>query len=236
MTEQYIREAMLLGEASIEKLHNSHVAVFGIGGVGSFCAEALARAGVGTLTLVDDDAVAESNLNRQLIALRSTVGTPKVDVMADRIHDIDPNCRVIPMNFRYESHTREQFFTERFDYIADAIDSVTCKLDLIQTALNRGIPIISSMGTGNKLDPTRFEITDLSKTSGCPLARVMRKELRDRGIVHHTVLYSNEPPRKPAFSLSEPNRRSVPGSVSWVPSCAGLMIAGYIVQQILKSE
>ena len=236
MEYQYIRQAMLLGEDAIDKLHDSHVAVFGIGGVGSYCAEALARAGIGTLTLVDDDIVSISNLNRQLIALHSTVGKPKVEVMEERIRDIDPNCRVISVNSRYEASTREAFFSETMDYIADAIDSVTCKIDLIHTALSRNVPIISSMGTGNKLDPSKFQIADLSKTSGCPLARVMRKELRDRGITHHTVLYSTEPPCKPVFQLNEPDRRSVPGSVSWVPSCAGLMMAGYIIQQLLKVE
>lgn len=236
MREQYIREAMLLGDEAMNQLHKTHVAVFGVGGVGGFCAEALARAGVGTITLVDDDVVSMSNLNRQIIALHSTIGRPKVDVMADRIRDIDPHCSVNALNIRYEAASRETFFAMKYDYIADAIDSVTCKVDLIQTALCRSIPIISSMGTGNKMDPTRFQITDLSKTSGCPLARVMRKELRDRGILHHTVLYSTEPACKPVFNICEPERRSIPGSVSWVPSCAGLMMAGYIVQQILKNE
>lgn len=235
MRDQYIREAMLLGSDALEKLHNAHVAVFGVGGVGSFCAEALARAGIGKLTLVDDDVVSESNLNRQLVALHSTIGQTKVDVMAERIRDIDPCCCVKAMNHRYDAESRETFFSMEYDYIADAIDSVTCKIDLIQTALDRAVPIISSMGTGNKLDPTKFQITDLSKTSGCPLARVMRKELRDRGIVHHTVLYSTEPARKSVISVHEAERRSVPGSVSWVPSCAGLMMAGYIVQQIIES-
>jgi tRNA A37 threonylcarbamoyladenosine dehydratase len=227
---------MLLGRDAIDKLHNAHVAVFGVGGVGSFCAEALARAGIGSLTLVDDDVVSVSNLNRQLVALHSTVGKSKVQVMADRIRDIDPACHVQAVHMRYEAENRDDFFQEPYDYIADAIDSVSCKIDLIQTALQRNIPIISSMGTGNKLDPTKFQITDLSKTSGCPLARVMRKELRDRSIVHHTVLYSTEPALKPVISIDTEGRRSVPGSVSWVPSCAGMMLAGYIVQQILKDE
>lgn len=234
MNEQYIRQAMLLGESAVEKLHQKHVAVFGIGGVGSFCAEALARAGIGSLTLIDDDVVSVSNLNRQLVALHSTVGQSKAQVMADRILDINPNCAVTVLPIRYEADTRDAFFCRPIDYIADAIDSVTCKIDLIQTALNRNVPIISSMGTGNKLDPTQFEITDISKTSGCPLARVMRKELRDRGILHHTVLYSTEPAIKPQFNLQECGKRSVPGSVAWVPSCAGLMIAGYIVGKLLE--
>lgn len=232
MNEQTIRTAMLLGRDAPDKLADKHVAVFGIGGVGSFCAEALARAGIGTLTLIDDDTVSESNLNRQLVALRSTIGLPKTEVMAARIADINPDCRVTVLTRRYEPQTREDFFQRIPDYIADAIDSVACKTDLIATALQRSIPIISAMGTGNKLDPSQFTITDLSKTSGCPLARVMRRELKQRGIVHHTVLYSTETARKPLFQPSE--CVNVPGSVSWTPSCAGLMMAGYIVQKLLE--
>lgn len=236
MSEQYLRQEMLLGSRAVERLHRCHVAVFGIGGVGSFCAEALARAGIGQLTLVDDDVVSESNLNRQLVALRSTIGMAKTEVMAERIQDIDPCCKVTVLTKRYEPASREEFFSGRYDYIADAIDSVTCKIDLIQTSLSRNIPIISSMGTGNKLDPSKFEITDISKTSGCPLARVVRKELRDRGICHHTVLYSTEPAIKPQIQFADQGKRAVPGSVSWVPSSAGLMIAGYIVRQLLQTE
>lgn len=236
MSEQYLRQQMLLGDVAVEKLHNCHVAVFGIGGVGSFCAEALARAGIGRLTLVDDDVVSISNLNRQLVALHSTIGMSKAQVMANRIRDIDPNCNVMTVSRRYEASSREEFFQLNFDFIADCIDSVTCKIDLIQTALQRNVPIISSMGTGNKLDPSKFQITDISKTSGCPLARVIRKELRDRGILHHTVLYSTEPAIKPQITISEQGKRAVPGSVSWVPSCAGLMIAGYIVRQLIAHE
>ena len=229
MNQRFTRTAMLLGAEAVEKLQKKHVAVFGIGGVGSFCAEALARAGVGTLTLVDDDTVSASNLNRQLVALHSTVGKPKTEVMADRIQDIAPDCTVRILTKRYESVSREDFF-DNYDFIADAIDSVACKTDLIATALERNIPIISAMGTGNKLDPTKFVITDLSKTSGCPLARVMRRELKQRGIVHHTVLYSTEPAIKPLF---QPDVGiTVPGSVAWVPSCAGLMMASHIIQNL----
>ncbi len=229
MNQRFTRTAMLLGAETVENLRQKHVAVFGIGGVGSFCAEALARAGVGSLTLVDDDTVSVSNLNRQLVALHSTVGKPKTEVMAARIHDIAPDCRIQIITKRYEAHCREEFFTD-YDFIADAIDSVACKTDLIATALERNIPIISAMGTGNKLDPTKFVITDLSKTSGCPLARVMRRELKQRGIVHHTVLYSTEPAIKPLFQPDE--GVTVPGSVAWVPSCAGLMMAGHIIQNL----
>lgn len=231
MNERFTRTAMLLGEDAIEKLNCSHVAVFGIGGVGSFCAEALARAGVGALTLVDDDVVSVSNLNRQLVALHSTVGMPKTEVMANRIRDIAPECNVSIKTCRYEPHNREEFFTAKFGFIADCIDSVACKTDLIVSALERNIPIISAMGTGNKLDPRKFVITDLSETSGCPLARVMRRELKQRGILHHTVLYSTEPAMKPLFQPEE--GKAVPGSVAWVPSCAGLMIAGHIIQQLI---
>ena len=230
MNEQYTRTAMLLGHEAVERLNEAHVAVFGIGGVGSFTAEALARAGIGTLTLIDDDTVSESNLNRQLVALRSTIGKAKTEVMADRIRDINPNCKVITISARYTPQDREQFFTQKYDFIADAIDSVACKTDLIATALDRDIPIISAMGTGNKLDPSKFLITDLAKTSGCPLARVMRRELKQRGILHHTVLYSTEPALKPLFQPEQ--EKTVPGSVAWVPSCAGLMIAGHIIRTL----
>lgn len=231
MNQQLLRTAMLLGEPAVTSLAGRHVAVFGVGGVGGFCAEALARAGVGRITLVDDDVVSESNLNRQLVALRSTIGQPKTQVMARRIADINPGCRVTTLTMRYTEDTKEQFFSLGFDYIADCIDSVACKTSLIETAIHRGVPILSAMGTGNKLDPTRFVITDLSKTSGCPLARVMRRELKLRGITHHTVLYSTEPALKPLFQPEE--GKTVPGSVAWVPSCAGLMMAGYIIRQLI---
>lgn len=233
MAAQFDREQMLLGSENLEKLKGAHVAVFGVGGVGSFTAEALARAGVGRLTLVDNDTVSLSNINRQLIALHSTVGQNKTDVMAARIRDIHPDCIVSSMPVTYEPASREEFFSLGFDYIADCIDSVRCKLDLIETALTRGVPIISSMGTGNRLDPSKFVITDLSKTSGDPLARVMRAELRKRGIVHHTVMTSTELPLKPVFQPDD-CRPGVPGSVSWVPPCAGLMIAGYIIRQLCE--
>lgn len=232
--QRFIRTEMLLGKEAIEILSKSHVAVFGIGGVGSFCAEALARAGVGALTLVDDDVVSVSNLNRQLIALRSTVGRPKVEVMAERIADIDPMCRVTALCKRYVPEERELFFDTHFDYIADCIDSVSCKTDLILAAHEKTIPIISAMGTGNKLDPSKLEITDLSKTSGCPLARVMRRELKRTGILHHCVVYSTELPLKPLFQPDEGSH--VPGSVAWVPSTAGLMMAGHIIQKLLNKN
>lgn len=233
MKQATIRTAMLIGEPALERLTRAHVAVFGVGGVGGFCAEALARAGVGALTLVDDDTVSESNLNRQIVALRSTIGQPKTEVMARRIADINPDCRVTLLTRRYTEETKEDFL-QPYDYIADCIDSVACKTSLIENAIRREIPILSAMGTGNKLDPTKFVITDLSKTSGCPLARVMRRELKQRGILHHTVLYSTEPAQKPLFQPDE--GKAVPGSVSWVPSCAGLMMAGHILRELMKDN
>ena len=227
MQEALIRSAMLLGEEAMDRLAAAHVAVFGLGGVGSFCAEALARSGVGALTLVDDDTVAESNLNRQLIALHSTLGRPKAEVMAARIRDIAPQCRLTVLPCRYTPETRDGFFAAPLDYVADCIDSVACKTDLIATAISREIPILSAMGTGNKLDPARLILTDLAETSVCPLARVMRRELKKRGVVHHQVIYSTELPiRVPGAT--------VPGSVAWVPSCAGLMMAGHIVRELAK--
>lgn len=237
MEEAFLREEMLLGARAMECLRRAHVIVFGIGGVGSYAAEGLARAGIGRLTLVDNDTVGMTNLNRQLCALHSTLGQYKSDVMAARVRDINPDCRVTSLPELYSEETKERFFTEAYDYIVDAIDLVSCKLSLIQTAKERCIPIISAMGTGNKLDPTRFCITDISKTSGCHLARIMRRELRSRGILHHTVLYSEELPMTPEeLEAPPPGRRSIPGSVSWVPSCAGLMLAGYVVQALIAEE
>ena len=237
MEEAFLREEMLLGARAMERLRRAHVIVFGIGGVGSYAAEGLARAGIGRLTLVDNDTVGMTNLNRQLCALHSTLGQYKSDVMAARVRDINPDCRVTSLPELYSEETKERFFTEAYDYIVDAIDLVSCKLSLIQAAKERGIPIISAMGTGNKLDPTRFCITDISKTSGCHLARIMRRELRSRGILHHTVLYSEELPMTPEeLEAPPPGRRSIPGSVSWVPSCAGLMLAGYVVQALIAEE
>lgn len=233
MNDQWQRQNMLLGADSADILKQKHVAVFGVGGVGSYLCEALARAGVGRLTLVDHDTVSVSNLNRQLVALHSTVGKYKTEVMAARIRDINPDCTVDEMRIFYAEENRELFFCLNFDYIADAIDSVPSKVSLICEAIERNVPIISSMGTGNRLDPTQFLITDLSKTSGCPLARVMRQKLRQRGVTHHTVLSSTELPTAPVRDPAL--RENVPGSVSWTPPCAGMMIAGYIIQQLLHN-
>lgn len=237
MQEMFTRTAMLLGEEAIEILRNSRVAVFGIGGVGGYVAEALVRAGVGALDLIDNDVVSESNLNRQIIALRSTIGKPKVQVMAERIADINPQCKVKTYQCFYLPETAKEFDFAQYSYVVDAIDTVTGKIQLVMQATEAGVPIISSMGTGNKLDPTRLEIADIYKTSVCPLAKVMRKELKDRSIKKLKVLYSKEEPRKP-FDVSEKEetgvRRATPGSVSFVPSAAGLIIASEVIRDLIK--
>lgn len=231
------RTAALLGTAGVKKLENAHVAVFGVGGVGSFAIEALARAGVGSLSIFDHDTVSDSNRNRQLIALTSTVGRKKVEVMAERIRDINPAAQVFPHPVFYDAETAPQFPLEQYDYILDAIDSVTSKLLLIAAANQAGVPILSSMGTGNKLDPSRFVITDIYKTSVCPLARVMRQECKKRGIPALRVLYSTEPPLPHRYELAvDAGRRQTPGSVSFVPSVAGLLLAGEIVTSLSHDE
>lgn len=238
MDSPFLRTEMLLGTAAMEKLARSHVAVLGLGGVGSWCAEALARSGVGELTLADCDTVSVTNLNRQLEATARTVGQSKAQAMAERVALVAPKCKVHPLAYRYTPEDREIFFAGNYDYIVDAIDLVSCKLDLIQTALERSVPIVSALGTGNKLDPTQFQITDISRTMGCPLARVIRKELRARGIAHHRVLWSAEEPLSPVDcgEAPPPGRRSIPGSVAWVPSCAGLMLAGDVALALTRAE
>lgn len=232
--EQFIREAMFYGQDAVELLSKKHVMVLGIGGVGSYCAEAMGRAGVGKITLVDNDTVGLSNLNRQLCALHSTLGKYKSDVMADRLRDINPQAQILSIPRLYNEESKEEFFSLEPDYIVDCIDLVSCKLSLIETAKQRNIPIVSALGTGNKQDPTRFQITDISKTTVCPLARIVRKELKNRGIVHHTVLFSDEPAITPIeLEAPPPGRRSTPASLSWVPSCAGLMLAGYVVRDMI---
>lgn len=236
MSESFLRNEMILGPAAMARLAEAHVCVFGLGGVGSYAVEALARAGVGALTLVDRDVCGESNINRQLGALHSTLGRPKAEVLAERVLDINPDCRVRPIVGHYDAGDRERFWGD-YDYVADAIDLVSCKLDLILTALERDIPILSALGTGNKLDPFRLEITDLSRTKGCPLARVMRRELRRRGVEHLKVLYSSEEAAPvAALEAPPPGRRSVPASVPWVPPVAGLMMGGAIVMDLIQKE
>lgn len=234
MADNTLRTEMLIGTDAVERLRNSHVAVFGLGGVGSWCAEALVRTGVGELTIVDDDVFSETNINRQAGALYSTVGRAKTDVMAERLLDINPNLKLHSMCGRYIPEERERFFGD-YDYIADAIDSVTSKVDLIVTAVEREIPILSSMGTGNKLDAGKLQLTDLSKTSGCPLARVMRRELKKHDVTHLDVLFSTEKPIKPRELETLPEgKRSVPGSVMWVPAAAGLRMAQHIVMKLIE--
>jgi len=238
MEETFLRTEMLLGREAMDILSRSHVAVFGLGGVGSWCAEALCRSGVGELTLIDQDTVSESNLNRQAIALRSTLGKPKAEAAAQRMRDISPHCLVHPVIGRYEAQRREDFFRADYSYVVDAIDLVSCKLDLIETAHRRSIPIISALGTGNKLDPTLLQISDISKTSGCPLARVVRKELRNRGITRHKVVFSPEEARTPidCGETPPPGRRSIPASVVWVPASAGLLLASAVVQDLISDD
>lgn len=237
MDHQFLRTQMLLGEDAMAALHRSHVAVFGLGGVGSYAVEALARSGVGELTLIDDDAVSPTNLNRQLEALHSTIGQRKTDAVAARCRDINPGILLHPICARYDAEHREMFFSARYDYIIDAIDTVSSKLDLIQTALARDIPILSALGTGNKTDPSQLRIDDISKTFNCSLARVMRKELRARGITHLRVVFSPELPASPeALEAPPPGRRSVPASLAWVPGCAGLMMAGEVILSLSARE
>ena len=223
----YARTAMMLGEEAVNKLKTSHVAVFGVGGVGGFTVEALARAGVGKITLIDKDVVSVSNINRQIIALNSTVGKYKTEAMRDRIADINPDCEVIIVSEFYSEENPIDLSS--FDYIADCIDSVKSKLYLVSEAKAKGISIISSMGAGNKLDPTRFKVADISKTHTDPLAKVMRTELRKRGVNHLKVVFSDEPPINPTGERT-------PGSVSFVPSVVGLIIAGEIIKDICVSN
>lgn len=227
------RSEILIGEKAQKILKTSKVIVFGIGGVGSYVSEALARGGIGHIALVDNDTVSESNINRQLVALHSTIGHAKVSVMQDRIADINPDCNVEAYKTFYS--TDKEIDISGYDYIVDAIDTVTSKLILIEEADKYNIPIISCMGTGNKLDPTLFEIADIYKTSVCPLARVMRNELKKRGIKKLKVLYSKELPLKPAEIINENStKRQTPGSVSFVPSVAGLIIASEVIKDLIR--
>lgn len=234
MKEQFFRTEMLLGQAGMERLFASRVAVFGIGGVGGYVVEALARAGVGALDLIDHDVVSLSNLNRQIIATHDTVGRYKVEAARERIASINPDCQVTTWNCFYLPDTAEQFDFSQYDYVVDAIDTVTGKLAIIQKAHETGTRVISSMGTGNKLDPTAFQVADISKTSMCPLARIMRKELKKRGIPHLKVVYSQEEPMTPlvdgapVFNGIKP----VPGSTPFVPAVAGLILAGEVIRDL----
>ncbi len=232
MKEEFSRTARLLGEDSVVRLSKSRVAVFGVGGVGGYVAEALARSGIGTLDLIDNDTVALSNINRQIIALHSTVGRYKVDVARERALDINPEMTVNSYKEFYTPETSGKFDFKAYDYVVDAIDTVAGKLELIMQAERTGTPIISSMGAGNKLDPTRFEVADIFSTSVCPLARVMRSELKKRGIKRLKVVYSREEPVKlPAIPGV---RKQPPGSTAFVPSAVGLIIAAEVVKDLIK--
>lgn len=232
--EIFGRTALLLGDEGIEKLGRCRIAVFGLGGVGSYVVEALARSGVGALDLIDSDRVAPSNINRQIIALHSTIGRLKTEVTEERVHDINPDCIVKTYPIFYLPNTADQFDFSVYDYVVDAIDTVSAKLMLAEECQRKGIPLISSMGTGRKLDPGQFEVADIYQTSVCPLAKVMRYECRKRGIQSLKVVYSRELPAEPAESSETPppGRRSVPGSIAFVPSTAGLMIAGEVIKDL----
>ncbi|MBE6969109.1 MAG: tRNA threonylcarbamoyladenosine dehydratase [Ruminococcaceae bacterium] len=233
MDERFIRAEAMLGADAMEKLRKARIAVVGLGGVGSWCVEALARCGVGELILLDQDKVSVSNRNRQLCALEETVGRDKTTVMAARVRSINPACRVTELAMRYEAESHESLFSLAPDFIVDAIDLVACKLDLIESALTRGIPIVSALGTGNKCDASQLRICDISKTEGCPFARVIRRELRRRGINHLNVVFSAEEAADSAQSEAPPpGRRSVPGSLVWVPATAGMLLAQHVVLNI----
>ena len=232
MKEQFSRISLLFGEEAINVLNNAHIAVFGIGGVGGFVTEALVRSGIQHIDIIDNDIVALSNINRQIIATHSTLGRPKVDVMKERILDINPEAEVNAFQCFYLPETKNQFDFTKYDYVVDAIDTVTAKIQLIQQAKAAGTKIICAMGAGNKLDPTRFEIADISKTSVCPLARVMRQECKKRGIKDVKVLYSKEKPISPKITEKSESGKPVPGSTAFVPSVAGLIIAGEIIKDL----
>lgn len=232
--EQYIRTQMLLGEDGMKRLEGSRVAIFGIGGVGGHAAEALARSGVGKLDLIDHDEVALSNLNRQLVAAVRTIGRAKVEVMKERILDIAPDCCVNEIRCFYLPQLAAQFDWKSYDYIVDALDTVTAKIDLAVRAQEHTVAIISCMGAGNKLDPTAFEVADIYDTSVCPLARIMRRELKKKGVTGLKVVYSREEPVKPRQpnGQEQPDRRAIPGSTAFVPSVAGLIMAGEVVRDL----
>lgn len=225
---KYQRTEKLIGKSGIEKLRNSKVLVFGVGGVGGFTVEALARAGVGRIDVVDGDTVSESNINRQIIALSSTIGESKVQVIKNRISDINPDIQVNAFNMFYLPENEGEFNFGAYDYVIDAVDTVSAKISVIEQAQKVGTKVISAMGAGNKLDATKFEITDIYKTEGCPLARVMRKELKSRGITRLTVVYSKEPP------IKQSGEDKTPGSISYVPSVAGLLIAQKVITDLLN--
>ena len=234
---QFTRTALLLGEDAMRKLNRSRVAVFGIGGVGGYAVEALARSGVGAFELIDRDVVSESNLNRQIIATHKTIGRGKTEVMEERIHDINPDAQVTQHRCFYLPETSDQFDFSQYDYIIDAVDTITAKIEIILRAQKAGVPVISSMGAGNKLDPSKFEVADIDKTSVDPLARVMRRELKKRGIRKLKVVDSKEEPIRPLGRIEadpEAGRKDVPGSAAFTPAAAGLLIASEVVKDLIR--
>lgn len=234
MENQFERSAFIIGEEGVEKLQQSHIAVFGVGGVGGYVVEALVRSGIGEITIVDNDTICLSNINRQIIATHDTVGQYKVDVMEKRIKSINPNAIIHSHRCFFLPENADQFDFASYDYVVDAIDTVAGKLELVEKAQAAGTPIMCSMGAGNKLDPTKFEVADISKTSICPLAKVMRSECKKRGIKKLKVVYSKELPITPVMQPEEPTqRRSTPGSIAFVPSAAGLIIASTVVRDLL---
>lgn len=240
MNERFSRTELLIGTDSMKRLQQSRVAVFGVGGVGGYVVEALARSGVGMLDLIDNDTVSVSNINRQIIATEKTIGRSKVDVIKERVMDINPDIIVRTFGTFYMPDTAQQFDFTQYDYVVDAIDTVTGKIALVMQAEKAGTPIISSMGAGNKLDPAAFQVSDIYKTSVCPLAKVMRRELKKRGVKKLKVVYSQEKPLTPIAPDEKnaeepaPGRRQVPGSIAFVPSVAGLIIAGEVVKDLIK--
>ncbi|MBQ3841650.1 MAG: tRNA threonylcarbamoyladenosine dehydratase [Ruminiclostridium sp.] len=236
MADIFARTRLIFGDEAMERLSRARVALFGAGGVGGYAAEALARSGIGALDIIDNDTVCESNLNRQIIALRSTVGMYKTDAAAARIHDINPDCKVTGHKIFFLPENKDYFDFRQFDYIIDAIDTVSGKLAVIECANAAGVPVISCMGTGNKTDPSRLTIADIFETSVCPLARVMRHECRKRGIAKLKVVYSREEPRTPQNSETSRSGKPVPGSTAFVPSAAGLLIASEVVRYITEGE
>lgn len=230
--ERFKRTELILGSGALDKLKNARVAIFGIGGVGGYVAEALARCGVGALDLTDSDTVSASNINRQIIALTSTLGMYKVDAMRERIKEINPECVVNVYKCFYLPETKAAFDFTQYDYVVDAVDTVTAKIAIIEHAKAADVPVISSMGAGNKLHPELFELADISQTVVCPLAKVMRSELKRRGITSVKVVYSKEKPIKPSQAISDGGKKQIPGSISFVPSAAGLIIAGEVVRHI----
>ena len=232
--DQFSRTELVLGTAAVAHLKTCRVAIFGVGGVGGYAAEALVRSGVGAIDLYDDDRVCLTNLNRQLIATRKTVGQYKVDAMEQRLHDINPNVVIRTYKMFYMPDTADEVDLTQYDYVVDAVDTVTAKLELVCRAKRAGVRIISAMGAGNKLDPTRFQVADIAQTSVCPLCRVMRIQLKKRGVAHHTVVYSTEEPLK--VVADESNGRHAPGSVSFVPPVVVLIMAGEIIKTIAKGE